>query len=238
MAIVRFGGGISEMRGSIDGVVFSRTRAGAIARNRISPVQPNTSFQSAVRSQFAAAVGDWKSVLTGEQASGWSDFAQSLTRLNAIGETYVPAGRQLYLESAMNLNRISVATLSDAPIDKPEEPTLDISGASAVGTVTAGDLVTLDVTGLVPGPDCTHIISQATLPLPVTTRNLGRHYRELGAVVDGAAIDLIDQYEARFLDPTPAAVGQQIGIRLKGVNSANGFATSWYYLQAVLTAGV
>jgi len=238
MAILRFGGGISEMRGSIDGVVFSRTRAGAIARNRISPVQPNTGFQSAVRSQFAVAVGNWKSVLTGPQATGWSDFAQSLTRLNGLGETYVPAGRQLYIESAMNLQRAGIATLTDAPIDKPEEPTLDISAATCLATVTAGDLVSLDLAALDPGPDCTHIISQATLPLPVTTQNLARHYRELGVDPDAATLDLFGAYQTRFLTPTPAAVGQQIGVRIKGVNEANGFATSWYYLRAVLTAAI
>lgn len=238
MAIVRFGGGISEMRGSIDGVVFSRTRAGAIARNRISPVQPNTGFQSSVRSQFAVAVGAWKSVVTAEQADGWADFGQSLSRLNALGEAYVPAGRQIFIESAMNRQRIGTALLTDAPIDKPEDPTLDTSGASVTATVTAGDLVSLDVVDLVPGPDCTDIVAQATLPLPVTTRNLARHYRELGSQADAATLDLFGQYEPRFLTPTPAAVGQQIGVRLKGVNAANGFATSWYYLRAVLTAAV
>ena len=237
MAIVRFGNGISEMRGSIDGVVYSRSRAGATARNRITPVNPNTSFQSSVRAQFNLAVQTWKD-MPSEEAALWVDFSQTLSRLNAIGESYTPAARQVFIESTMNLLRIGETPLPAAPVDKPDEPTVDLSAVVTVANETAGLMVALAVNDLVVQPHTSHLVFQATLPLPGSTQNLQRHFKEIATVTEASDNNLFTAYQARFGADVPADIGQVIGIRMKAVNADNGFATSWYYLPTIVGLAV
>lgn len=49
MALVQFGGGILDARGSIGGQVFSKNRFGNYMRARITPVNPNSARQAVVR---------------------------------------------------------------------------------------------------------------------------------------------------------------------------------------------
>ncbi|GAI27992.1 unnamed protein product, partial [marine sediment metagenome] len=49
MALVQYGGGVLDARGSIGGQVHSKNRFGSYIRARTTPVNPQTNRQDAVR---------------------------------------------------------------------------------------------------------------------------------------------------------------------------------------------
>lgn len=53
---------ISEIRGSVGTAVFSRNHYRNIVRNRVTPANPNTSFQMDVRANMATAVAAWQAL--------------------------------------------------------------------------------------------------------------------------------------------------------------------------------
>lgn len=86
----------TAIRGSVGGVVYTANQFKAIVmRARVSPVNPNTSAQSAIRLAMSAANSEWQN-LTAAQRDAWEDYAASLTFTGPLGPYSVP-GRQVAL---------------------------------------------------------------------------------------------------------------------------------------------
>lgn len=68
---------LGELSGSIAGNTFSRNKAGAYVRQRVTPTDPKSEAQMAVRSRFAN-VGSAFHSLTPLQKAAWNAFATSL----------------------------------------------------------------------------------------------------------------------------------------------------------------
>ncbi len=99
MALVKFGGGIIEMRGSIAGTVFSRNRGGNYARAKTTPVNPNTELQQTSRNALNALVARWRNILTEANRVSWNLYADSVTVLNRLGESTNITGFNHYIRS-------------------------------------------------------------------------------------------------------------------------------------------
>lgn len=139
MALVKFGGGITEMRGSIAGDTFSRNRSGAYVRARTKPINPNSARQVVVRAALAFLTERWSSVLTAAQRTAWNLYGNNVVMKNKLGESINLSGFNHYLRSNMLL-KIGLATLVDAgPVvfEIPEaDPTLAVTGTEAGQTLS------------------------------------------------------------------------------------------------------
>lgn len=100
-ALILFGGGVSEMRGSIGGSVFSRNSSGAYARNRTKPVNPNTDKQSSIRALFSTIAQYWRTLSEGEKIT-WNSLAPTFPRVNRLGQTVPLTGFQLFQKCNTN----------------------------------------------------------------------------------------------------------------------------------------
>src|SRR5439155_109028 len=81
--------------GSVAGVTSSRNRFGQYRRTRATPVNPNSTFQGAVRARLSVNSAAWRA-LTAAQRAGWNDLAASMTRTDSLGQTYSLTGFQSY----------------------------------------------------------------------------------------------------------------------------------------------
>lgn len=133
MALIKTGGGISEIRGSIGGTTFSRGRYGAIARNRTIPVQPNTARQIAARQVFASLLEQWES-LAQEQRDLWNTYAANVAMTNRLGETMYLSGQNHFIRSSAIRQQSLWGVIGDGPT------------IFNLGVVDAGFLITGDVT--------------------------------------------------------------------------------------------
>lgn len=86
MARIKFGSGVAEIRGSINGVTFSRNASGAYARNRTKGVNPNSQKQRKQRNLFGSVSRQWQ-LLSDEQRSSFQVQAVNYPYKNKVGET-------------------------------------------------------------------------------------------------------------------------------------------------------
>lgn len=133
MALIKFGGGITEMRGSIAGNVYSRNRYGAYARARTVPVNPNTSLQQEVRSALSALTARWSSTLTSAQRTAWNLYGSSVEMTNKLGETIHLSGFNHFIRSNQFLERFNLTQVDAGPV------IFELPAADPLFSVTASE---------------------------------------------------------------------------------------------------
>lgn len=139
MALVKFGGGITEMRGSIAGNVFSRNRYGAYVRARTVPVNPNTARQQAVKAAIATLTDRWPNILTAVQRTAWNLYASSVGMKNKLGETIFLSGFNHFIRSNVTRETGPTVLIDDGPVvfELPaQDPTLAVTCSEATQVLT------------------------------------------------------------------------------------------------------
>lgn len=139
MALIKYGGGIVQMSGSIAGNVYARNRYGNYARARTKPTNPNTGNQQAVRSALNDMATRWAQTLTAAQRTAWNLYAASVNMTNKLGETINLSGFNHYIRSNVFLARNGLSLIDDGPttFELPEaDPTFAIAGSEASQELT------------------------------------------------------------------------------------------------------
>lgn len=232
MALIKAGGGVTGISGSIAGTTFARNRAGLYARAWAKPVNPVSPRQSAVRAAFGARATAWGS-LTAAQVIAWNDYAATMSRLNRIGEEYTPKGRQVFMEVNQNLANAGETTLTD-PGPSTNSPGLNEVIWNAPET-TAGvftDFILSGLTANFPGGANGRIMYEATPPIASNRTNVNNEFRFIGSDPSTLPADLVTRYNSTFGTPT-LAPGNQIAVRVWVVDSETGLASP--KLMEVLT---
>ncbi len=115
MALVQFGGGVTDMRGAIAGTVFSRGAGGNIARSRTRPVNKRSTLQTARRANAAYLAKYWSNTLTAQQRADWRAYAAGTTWTNKLGQTIEINGLAAFLRLNALAFLYSSTVLADAP---------------------------------------------------------------------------------------------------------------------------
>lgn len=139
MALVKLGGGVADIRGSIGGTTFSRTRYGAIARNRTIPVDPGSAAQTKIRSIASTVRNAWFNTLTAAQRTAWDTYAAGVQMTNRLGEVVNLTGWNHFCRSNMALlyNDKSLVAAGPTELSLPaQDPALAVSGSAASGDLT------------------------------------------------------------------------------------------------------
>lgn len=137
MAKVLFGGGVAEMRRSLEGNTFSRNKGGSYVRQRVRPINPNTPDQINKRQQLSLLSKAWGAELTQVQRDGWTAFAEINTIIDVLGQVLQLSGIQMYIRVNARLLIAGETRIDDAPLNQ------DVTQVSIVSVV-------FDVTGISP----------------------------------------------------------------------------------------
>lgn len=181
MALVKFGGGIVDMRGSIAGNTFARNRAGAYARARTKPVNPNTALQQAVRNNLQALVNAWSEVLTALQRTAWAQYAAAVPMTNRLGEEMHLTGFNMFIRSNTALLQAGLAQVNDGPTTLllPEgDGSFAVSASEASQDIT----VTFDDTAAWCDENGAGLILKCGLPQNPTRNFFAGPYRFAGTI--------------------------------------------------------
>lgn len=139
MALVKYGGGIVQMSGSIAGNTHARNRYGNYIRARTKPINPNTAKQVLVRSIIQTLTSRWSQTLSAAQRAAWKLYADSVAMTNKLGETVHLSGYNHYIRSNHWFARIGRTLVDDGPttFELPEtDPTMSIAISEATQQVT------------------------------------------------------------------------------------------------------
>jgi len=226
MAKIKWGMIVTDGSGKLGGHVFSKNRGGSYIRTKVTPTNPQTTFQTAVRSIFAALSSKW-SALTDANRKSYRDKVSLYSRTNVFGDLKNPSGKALHQRLNQNLVLTGQAQLDNCP-DPSDVP---YAGLSAVAGSEAGGTMTIttneDTTG-------SKIMVFATGSLSAGTNFVKNKLRKIGVVDGGAGATASIQalYDARFTAPLENA---NLFVGVKIIN-ANGQASPIEVVRAVIGA--
>ena len=238
MALIVFGGGVSGASGKSGGSVYARNRAGSYMRNWAKPVNPGTVLQSGVRQDLAAAAAAYQ-MLTYPQVTAWNAYAVTMTRLNRLGQTYVPSGRQIFIECYLNCKQLGgIAPQLTLPGPTNVSPAFTTSfiaaAAQAAGVFTS---LTVNATMTIPSGqdpvDC-YILYYSAPTHPAQKSNVNKQRRLLGNDASDAfsPLDIKSAWNAYF--GSSAQDGHVVDVWLRGIDTLTNLATPLVKLNHVV----
>jgi len=230
MAKVKYGEMIADMRGKINGTVHSKNRFGQYMRNKTSPVNPQTSFQSAVRSSFATFTQGWRS-LTELQRDAWAGAVDAFVRNNVFGDATRLTGANLYI----SLNRF-IATIGGVAITSPPIPAaVTAISISDVDADISDDSILVTYAPAIPA---THTVAVfATPPQSAGVAFVKNKYRFIESIVaaDVSPYDISTAYEAKFGTGWKVA-GQKVFVRFVPIITLSGISAPGFDAVGVVVA--
>lgn len=218
MAKVKFSALISEMRNKLNGSVFSKNRAGNFLRNKVTPVNPQSMAQQAVRAVFGAVSSAWRG-LTETQVNAWNALAGNVPYTDIFGDTKYLSGLQLHQKYNTNLQSVGVAMISNAPelIVVPSSAVTGFDVAIDTGAIDAG----ITVAGSTTVPLGFTAVMFATPPLGVGISYAKSQLRKIGTVAASGAYD--SQFNSLYTDKYGVpAVGSKVFVRIHLVSNTTG----------------
>lgn len=228
MALVKFGAGVSEMRGKEGGVIYSRNAYGAYMKTKVSPTNPQTSYQQTQRSLMGTLAQLW-ATLSAANKAGWDSLGDQVTRINVFGDQTTYKGFGLFMRLNRNLQIIGEDPITTAPT-LPTFSNLELTAMSANATTPA---ITLTFTPT-PLQANEYLVVYAT-PNIVTGRTFVKNlYRFI--LADDAAASVLNIYDAAWISryPEGLTVGAKIFVKAKIIDDASGFDS----VPAVISATV
>lgn len=210
---IKWGALVVDGRGKIGGHVASKNREGAYLRTKVSPVNPQTTYQQNARSLLANFSQGWRGLTQG-QRDAWNSAVESWKSTNVFADIVTPTGKNLYTKLNVNLSNIEKATINTPPL--PMEVVEPV-----INEVTAadGDLsISITDESIVTGQSMLVFATEPVSPGKDFVKNL---YRMLGVVafVDETPVSIQTQYAARF-GAIPA--GQKVCVKLVPVVDTTG----------------
>lgn len=225
---IKWGALVVDGRNKIGGHVASKNRAGAYLRTKVTPVNPQSSFQSAVRSVFAAISQAWGS-LTQAQRNAWNNAVESWSRTDIFGDIKNPSGFNLHQQLNINMSTVEQSFFTSPPekIGVESPAIVSLTGSEAGGTL---DLV-WDANTVAD----TYAIVYATGPVSPGTTFVKSQYRKMGFEDANAEtnLDIATAWEARHGTITQ---GDKVFAKLVFINALSGEASALQTISAVVGA--
>lgn len=215
MAKILNGGGVAEIRGSQAGNTFSRNRGGAYLRNRVTPINPSTPAQQAVRSSLSELTTAWGVDLTQAQRDGWIAFAEAWPTTDVFGASIILTGLQMYTRQNMQLLQAGLDRIDTAPLN------LDVEGLSTVEVEVDGAALNVTFT---PAPlsEGNFVQVFATPPIQPGISFVKNRLRLIftGADESASPADVAAEYVAAF--GALPVVGQKCVIEARVISGVTG----------------
>lgn len=137
----KFGAIIVAGSGKLGGHVAAKNRSGSYLRTKVTPVNPQTTFQSAIRNRLATLATAWGS-LTDAQRLAWNNAVNQYKGTNIFGDIVNPSGFNLYTRLNSNLGLIGVAPISLPLLPVALPSFLSMAVTPAAGAQTIGGAYT------------------------------------------------------------------------------------------------
>jgi hypothetical protein len=220
MASVKLGAIAQDIRGSLNGMVFSRNRGGQYVRQKVSPVQPVSPWSARSRAIFKSVAQRWSQVLTDEQRAAWSAFAALHPFLNVFGDSILLSGVAFYEAANARLAQCGQAYVDDAPESWTVE---DLGTVSIALTIDAGHLKTVTTIGRELTED-EGLFVLVTPPITVDRKLQRNQFVLVNSAADdvfAVADDMGQDIEARLPGHT-YAVADEMAFLVAAINTATG----------------
>lgn len=221
---------LTDASGSIGGMTAARNRGGMYLRSRVTPVNPNTTFQQTVRSLVSALASIWVNTLTKVQRDAWTAYAEHVQVPGKLGSMITITGLNMYVRSNVPIQQAGFARLDEAPtIFDLGDYTLPVIAGTAAGQQVG--VVFTDTDDWV-GEDDAAMLVYVSRPQNPSVNFFKGPYRFAGSV-DGdgttppTSPELIDA-------PFPFVAGQILFWRVRVIRADGRVSTEGYGGEAAI----
>lgn len=220
---------VADIRGKLNGSVFSKNRGGSFVRTKVTPSNPQTSFQAAVRSVLGGLAQGWRS-LTQAQRSAWNAAVSNYTGTDIFGDIKTPSGINLYTKLNANLAEAGQAYISTPPLP---QGAASLTTLSAIADISNAELEVTAGVGNVPANNA--LIIRATPQVSPGKKFLKGMHRNIALITSGQSliVNVWSNYISRF--GTPSA-GQKIGIECYYINTVTGEKSPAFSTDVIVQA--
>ena len=226
---MKFGAIVVDGRGKIGGHVASKNRAGAYLRTKVTPVNPQTSFQLGVRNRFTGLSQGWRG-LTEAQRISWNAAVTDYQVTDIFGDLKNPTGINLYQRLNNNLLTIGEAAVAVPPLPSAVQAVVlaSIAAAAGAGTIVATYAPAIDAN--------TKVKVFATAPGSAGKSFVKSEFRLIDVIVtaDASPFDISTEYDAKF--GSVGTAGQKIFMKFVPVNLNTGQEGTPSQASAVVAA--
>lgn len=232
MTKVKYSALVSEMRNKLNGSVMSKNRYGNYIRNKVTPVNPQTSYQLEQRANLSSLSASWRG-LTQSQRDSWANSAKDRPRTDIFGDSKILTGQALYVSANLNLLASATATI-DEPGVLVDVPLIAIS--DLLVEITAGEYSAADLT-VSPAsiPAGFKLIVYATPGVSAGISFVKNRFRYLGTFIPTVGvINLQPALTARF---GVQSIGDKIFVRVALVSTSTGQLGLPYEFSTIIEAG-
>jgi len=226
MAKIKFTAIVADMRGKLNGTVFSKNRGGAYARTKVTPVNPQSTRQMAVRAVLTTLVQGFKA-LTANQIAAWNTAVANFQSTDIFGDVKKPSGINLYTKLNANLQLAGQSAISDPPI--PDS----VDGVVLNGLTSDSSPATFTLASAAAAVPAGHTLIVEATPMLSPGKNFVKsEYRVIGtkAAATTFPIAMANEYQAKFGAPI---AGQKVFVRVKTINNTTGLASQYSAVSSV-----
>ena len=220
---------VAEIRGKLNGTVFSRNSSGAYVRNKVTPVNPNTSFQSNVRADFTTVAQNWRD-LTGAQRDAWNQGVVAFSHTDVFGDNVPLSGFNLHQSLNLNLLAVDQVVIVSPPLPGA---VFNFTSASLTAAFGLGDL---DITFAPAIPAGTSVLLKATAPLSAGKNFVKSELRQIDVLttadVSPHAAEV--EYIAKF--GAIGAAGSKLFVELRAIDDTSGQGGGRRLISAIVAA--
>lgn len=212
MALIKWGMMVVDGRGKLGGHVLTKSRNGATVRTKVTPTNPQTSFQQSNRAIFGQLSSNWTS-LTESQRQAWNGAVKEFEKTNIFGDLKAPAGRDLYISLNRNILQAGGTEIDVPPTKQGIKP----NAITSVDFDAVDELI--DIKLQTPLDTNEMMLVYLTAPMSPGRYNFSGAYRFFSNnASDNIKIDF-DDYAERF---GQLIAGKSLGVQIVVCNSVTG----------------
>lgn len=149
MAVIQYTGLVTQLRGSIAGTTFSKTKQGFSAYKKGLPRKQKSPAQNAINAGFAANANLWRT-LDSTARSNWATMAAAVQVYNRIGELINISAYNMYqlVSALINPTGSGTALTADGTTNPPYQFSIDLVSLEFESTTAGWQIsdISIDVT--------------------------------------------------------------------------------------------
>ena len=214
MANVRFGGGVTDIRGSVGGSTFTRGAAGPVLRQRVKGINKNSTLQVALRAVVSMLSKLWSDASMDATRADWNAYAAGTPMQNRLGDPIYISGFSMFVRTNSLLLQAGGTVQSTAPTAPGQA---GAANATILAVSNDGKISIVSVTGAFQPT----VVGDKLMVFQALPQNAGRlgkakGYRYIGVITGASSAPTFPV----LLDTTyKMQAGQQVGVRLVHVDA-------------------
>jgi len=230
MAKTKLGATLADARNAAGGIVYSKNQFGSYIRQKVSPVQPRSHFQAAVRASLQYFATRWANTLTAAQRAGWIALAAANPVIDVFGDSQILTGLQFYVR----VNRNLVKAGQDPRDNPPANQNVDALTTLSVAADVSDSAITLTFTPTPVGA-ANKLLTYATPPLPPGRAFAENFFKFIDASAANVAtgLNVYTEWVARYgiMQAT-----QQLVVKCRLLNVDTGAESAALQASCIVTA--